>query len=189
MFNLSAVILAGGASKRMGQNKALLSFGNFDSLIEYQYNRLKPLFKSVYISTKDSSLFSFDAKFIIDIYDEYAPTIALLSIIRQLNEERFFVLSVDSPFVKEHEIRRLIEADSGDIVVARVEDKIHPMCGIYHKTIEFRLQKMVDNNNHKLKNLLRESDSTYVDFENETKFANLNTITDYKKALKQHESL
>ena len=51
-FEIPCVILSGGKSSRMGEDKSLLPFGSSNSLIEYQYKRLKPYFKNLYISSK-----------------------------------------------------------------------------------------------------------------------------------------
>jgi len=183
MFNISAVIFAGGASRRMGQNKALLPFAEYDTLAQYQYERLKPLFKKVYISTKNPELFRFTKNFIIDFSEQFAPTVALLSSIEQLGEERFFVLSVDSPFVGASEIKKLLERDIENATVARVGSSVHPLCGIYHASLKNELHKMINENRHKLQNLLRDKSATYVDFDDNLVFSNLNEPNEYKKAL------
>jgi len=183
MFNISAVIFAGGASRRMGQNKALLPFGEYETLAQYQYERLKPFFKKVYISTKNPEFFRFTKNFIIDSSEQFAPTVGLLSSIEQLGEERFFVLSVDSPFVGEAEIKQLLEKDSYNATVARVDFSIHPLCGIYHASLKNELHRMIDENSHKLQSMLRDKNATYVDFDDNFAFSNLNELDDYKKAL------
>jgi len=186
MFNISAVIFAGGASSRMGRNKALLPFGEYETLAQYQYERLKPLFKKVYISTKTPKQFLFTDNFIIDSHDVSAPTVGLISTIEQLAEERFFVLSVDTPFVRQKEIEKIFSEDSkepSDATVARVGSKIHPLCGIYHSSMKSELQKMIDEDSHKLQILLGEQNTIYVDFNDEHSFSNLNYLDEYKRAL------
>jgi len=183
MFNISAVIFAGGASKRMGQNKALLPFGEYETLAQYQYERLNPLFKKVYISTKNPQFFRFTKNFIVDSNEEFAPTVGLLSSIEQLNEERFFVISVDSPFIGETEIKKLLALDEGEVTVARVGSNVHPLCGIYHSSLKDELKRMIDEKRHKLQMLLRDKNAIYVDFDDEHIFSNLNNHYEYKKAL------
>jgi len=51
-FEIPCVILSGGKSSRMGEDKSLLPFSTSNTLIEYQYKRLKPYFKDIYISSK-----------------------------------------------------------------------------------------------------------------------------------------
>ena len=51
-FEITCVILSGGKSSRMGEDKSLLPFSSSQTLIQYQYDRLKPYFKNIYISSK-----------------------------------------------------------------------------------------------------------------------------------------
>ena len=49
----------------MGEDKALLKFNGFSSLSYYQYNRLKPYFKNIYLSSKVNK-FDFPCEIILD---------------------------------------------------------------------------------------------------------------------------
>ena len=81
MIEIPCVIFAGGKSSRMGRDKSLLPFGGFETLTQYQYERLKKIFANVYISCKNRSKFDFDANFIEDDADfnTYAPTSGFIS--------------------------------------------------------------------------------------------------------------
>jgi len=189
MFNITCVIFAGGKSSRMGTDKALLSFGNSDSLVHYQFDRLNKLFTSTYISVKTADKISFSAPIIEDAPDAdiFAPTAGFTAMFEQLDTERVFVLSVDTPFVDIDIIRRLLDADSNDLdaVIARTPTGPHPMCGIYHKRLFPKFQTMLKNGNHRLGMLLKKSRTHYVDFEDEDKFSNLNHPHEYEAALKK----
>lgn len=185
-FDITCVIFAGGKSSRMGQNKALLPFDSCDSLIEYQYNRLSKLFQNVYISAKASDTFSFDAKIIPDVVgtEVYAPTAGFVAAFTHLNDERLFILSVDAPFVDTEEIQSLLDADSPqlDAVVARTATGIHPMCGIYHRSLLPTFETMLTEGNHRLGQMLSQSEALYVPFDDETAFTNLNHPHEYEAA-------
>ena len=56
---LNAVILCGGKSSRMGRDKSLLQIRQ-KSLAQNAYEKLTPLFKRVYLSSKDEK-FDFKA--------------------------------------------------------------------------------------------------------------------------------
>ncbi|HJX16085.1 MAG TPA: molybdenum cofactor guanylyltransferase, partial [Candidatus Deferrimicrobiaceae bacterium] len=56
--NMSAAILAGGKSRRMGRNKALLSFRG-RPLIARVYETVQPLFEDIFLVTNDPGLFDF----------------------------------------------------------------------------------------------------------------------------------
>lgn len=187
MYNIPCVIFAGGKSSRMGEDKALLSFGDFDTLTQFQLSRLCKIFKTVYISCKDSHKFDFEASFIEDVKTDsiYAPTAGFIAIFKEIKDECFFALSVDSPFVSEKEIKQLILADTkeSDASIAKTKSGMQPMCGIYHRSLEPKFLEMLESNNHKLGYLLKSSNTTFVNFDDEKPFMNLNHPCEYKEAL------
>ena len=187
MFNIPCVIFAGGKSSRMGEDKALLPFGGFGTLSEFQISRLNKLFKKVYISCKSKEKFDFKANFIEDVLTDsiYAPTAGFVAICNKLKDERFFALSVDSPFINQKEISKLIESDSKnfDATIAKTKSGIQPMCGIYHRSLCKEFSKMLESENHKLVFLLKNSNTNYVNFVDEEPFLNLNHPHEYTKAL------
>ena len=187
MFDIPCVIFAGGKSSRMGEDKALLPFAGFETLTEYQYVRLSKIFSNVYISCKDKSLFSFEANFIEDDkeFGVFAPTLGFVTLFQTLHVKKLFALSVDTPFITQKEIQRIIFADNtyADAVIAKTEEGIQPLCGIYTKRLHKSFLKMLQNNNHKLGHLLKNTQTTYVYFPDTKPFLNMNYLKDYKKAL------
>ena len=184
-FNISCVIFAGGKSSRMGQDKSLLPFGDFESLTEYQYQRLTKLFENVYISAKENK-FDFDAEIIEDSPSDnlYAPTAGFEAMFKKLEDERIFVLSVDTPFISEEEIKILLKNDSEsiDAVIAETASGSHPICGIYHRSLLPAFETMLKEDNHRLGQLLKRSKTKFVKFENEEAFVNLNHLHEYEEA-------
>jgi len=188
MLSTPCILFAGGKSSRMGEDKALLPFGAFSTLTEYQYSRLSKIFLSVYISTKDPKKFHFPANFIVDspsLQESYAPTAGFISAFETLSSERLFVLSVDTPFIGEYEINKLMEQDTpnSDATVAKTQQGVEAMCGIYHRSLLDSFRSMQQNNRHKLVDLLQKSKTNYLLFENEKAFLNLNYPDEYKEAL------
>ncbi len=187
MIDIPCIIFAGGKSSRMGEDKALLPFGNYKTLTEYQFSRLSKIFSHVYISCNTKEKFSFTAPFIEDNNqtDISAPTFGFLSIFQKLQVEKFFVISVDSPFIDEASIKALVDKDSAkyDVTIAKTEFGFQPLCGIYHRTLEDAFMKMKDNNSHKLGYLLKKSKTQSIFFQDNTSFLNLNNPHEYKVAL------
>lgn len=181
MFETPCVILCGGKSSRMGENKMLLPFGGEKTLIEFQYKRLKKLFSDVYINAKEASLFEFEHQFIKDEKDEiFSPANALLSIAKELKTP-FFAISVDTPFVDEKIIKKIIDSSKNCTCVAKTS-KLHPLCALYQDEILPLLEKMIKDDIHKLRFLLDQIPHKIVHFEEEDKFFNINNKDDYKKA-------
>jgi molybdopterin-guanine dinucleotide biosynthesis protein A len=187
MFDIPCVIFAGGKSSRMGEDKSLLPFGGFNTLTEFQLSRLHKIFKNVYISCKEKSKFNFRADFIEDIKTSstYAPTAGFVAVFEYLTCDKFFVLSVDTPFVCKNEIEQLINADKSicDATIAKTASGMQPMCGIYNRSISEKFNQMFKEENHKLGYLLKNSKTVFVDFEDEKPFLNLNHPHEYQEAL------
>jgi len=187
MFDIPCVIFAGGKSSRMGEDKSLLPFAGFNTITEFQLQKLQKLFKNVYISCKDKDKFDFKASFIEDVKTDniYAPTAGFVSIFKTLHVESFFALSVDAPFVSEVEIAKIFKEDSlhVDATIAITEFGIQPMCGIYHRSLEDKFITMLNDDNHKLGYLLKNSTTLHVEFKDEKPFLNLNHPHEYKEAL------
>lgn len=182
-----AIIFAGGKSKRMGTDKSLLDFINSKSLAEYQYKKLQGIFQNVYISTKENK-FNFDAKLIFDRYTQSSPMVAIVSIFEHLNVDNIFILAVDTPCVDKDTIETILSyhfklsknlLKLPDILVAQSPSGIEPLCGIFSSNVYPIAKKLLKNNQHKLKILLNQCETKTIFFENEKKFLNLNTQSDY----------
>jgi len=190
LYTIPCVVFAGGKSSRMGKDKAFLAFAGYDSLIEYQVQRLQDIFVDVYISAKETNKFSgINATIIQDVlyHNISAPTTGLANVFEQLHtEEYFFILSVDTPFVNKKIISELIEASKSgnyEAVIVRTPLGIHPLCGIYSRALQASIKTMIDNSDHKLMKLLKNSNVHYIDVEDEVLLSNLNTPEQYEEAL------
>lgn len=187
MFDISCIIFAGGKSSRMGEDKALLPFANFDTLIEYQFSKLSKIFKNVYISAKSADKFpSHLQKYVLeDVESEiFAPTTGFLAIFNRLSDEKFFIISVDTPFVTQGEIEQIILAQNReyDVALAKTQSRTHYMCGIYSRSLLPSFEEMLQKKRHRLGKLVQNSKVKYLFFENEESFMNLNTPDEYEEA-------
>ncbi len=183
-LDIPCILFAGGKSSRMGEDKALLPFGGYTTLSEYQYRRLENLFCDVYISTKDPQKFPFQAKFICDTSDIYAPTSGFVSVYRTLRVERFFVLGVDMPFVDAAIFETLFRSDmqKRDATLPLSPNGIESLCGIYHRSLEPHFEQMLQNDDHRLRSLIERVDVGLVPFATKEAFFNLNRPHEYQKA-------
>lgn len=185
-MNLPLVIVAGGRSSRMGSDKALLPFGSFNTLTQFQLDKHKNNFDSLHVSCKTKEKFDFTANFIEDTteFDEYSPLIALYSILKEFDKP-VCILSVDTPFVTLEVYEKLFTCKGDfDVVIARSPYGSHQLCAIYSPSILPILKKQIEDDNHKIKNMLKLVKTTYVDFEDDEIFTNLNRPEDYEKANK-----
>ena len=187
--SINAVIFAGGKSSRMGEDKALLPFGEYLSLAEFQYAKLSRLFNKVYISAKEHK-FDFECMVIKDTRKETSPLIGLISIFETLEIDEVFILSVDAPFVDEEIIKHLLEHDESmlDIIVAQSPSGVQPLCGVYKRSILPLAYDQLEKGNHRLGDLLLLARTRFVPFEEDRPFTNLNHPEEYQEAIKYFEN-
>jgi len=184
-----AVIFAGGKSSRMGEDKALLPFGDYPTLTEFQQAKLSTFFDKVYISAKENK-FDFDCMVIEDNYTENSPLVGLISIFETLKAEEVFILSVDAPFVNKETIEKLLEHKEStlDVIVAQSPSGVQPLCGLYRKSILPLAYVQLQKDNHRLGDLLRLANTLLVQFNEDGPFTNLNHPGEYQQALKTFEN-
>jgi len=186
LLKIPCVILSGGKSSRMKEDKSLLKFSSSNSLIEYQYKRLKPYFKNLYISSKTNKFdfLSFDELILDKNQEIYSPILALETILEQLEDEKIFIITVDTPFIKIQTIKKLINSNKNfDITIAQTS-KVHNLCGVFSKNILNSIKHMIKNDIHKINYLIKSTNYNIAEFKNEDEFLNLNYKEDYIKALK-----
>jgi len=175
------VILAGGKSSRMKQDKALLPFGGYNSLSEYQYKKFASSFSSLYISSKENK-FDFDVNLIFDKYEESSPLVSIVSIFETVrNLEEVFILSVDAPFITQEIVNNLYHAvdEKYDVIVAKSINGLEPLCAIYKRTVLEEAKKMLSSNQHRLQTLLASLSIKEVFFNEEKAFLNMNYPQEY----------
>ena len=177
----NAVILAGGKSSRMGEDKALLPFGAYSTMAEFQYNKLQKIFPNVYISAKENK-FDFDAKVILDRYKESSPMVAIASILEELQED-FFLLSVDMPLLSIEAIEKLVEAYNREnfyeVYLLKSPNGLEPTAAIYTTKIAATIEEFLKRESYKLMNFLNTSKIKIVEWESEKDFVNLNYKEEY----------
>jgi len=180
-----AVIIAGGKSSRMGKDKALLPFAGYNSLAEYQYQKLQNLFQHVALSAKTDK-FDFKCKVITDKYKASSPLVGILSMFESLPKvDSVFFLSVDAPFVDDVIIEKMmVQIDNtSDVIVAQSPSGVQPLCALYKRSILPLVEAQYKEGNHKLQTLLAKANTEYVLFKDDTPFTNLNHPKEYEKAL------
>jgi molybdopterin-guanine dinucleotide biosynthesis protein A len=187
-FTFPCVILSGGKSSRMGKDKSLLPFGNYPSMIEYQYERLKPFFKTTYISSKTDK-FDFNAEIIYDNNDVHSPMVALKSILEYLkDEQKIFIITVDTPMVSIETIDNIIhDSKNYDATIAQSPTKTHNLCGVFTHKLLKQIILMLENDNHKINYLLKKSNVNYVIFPQDDEFININEPYEYEKLLSTYK--
>lgn len=182
--NIPCVILSGGKSSRMGNDKSLLPFGAENSLAKYQHDKFSKIFQNVYISSKKNK-FDFSCEVIYDESEIFSPMVALQSILKRFNNQKVFIVCVDTPLIELSSIMKIVEnKDKAEVIICADNLKTHNLCGIFSSDILPKIDEMLENENHKINYLLTKLvDLKIIHFENSHQFSNINTQDDYDKLI------
>ncbi|MDD2273086.1 MAG: molybdenum cofactor guanylyltransferase [Desulfuromonadaceae bacterium] len=185
---VTGVILAGGASSRMGKNKALLKVGE-QFLIERVYTSIAALFHDVILVTNTADIYSFiPCPKVPDVYPGAGSIAGLHAGLHASGTERIFAVACDMPFLNAELIRFLCkDAEAYDAVVPLDRSgRLEPLHALYAKSALIPMQESIERGDKSIINLLDRVTTRMVPsdlFKNisgaEESFRNLNTPEEY----------
>ena len=131
------VILAGGASRRMGTCKALLKI-NGETMLSRILRQLSE-FDRVLLSTGDPTLGEgLSVECTADLYPGMGPLAGQHAAFCAVDSEALLVLPCDLPFFTKQAAEYLLDhmpEDADALVCMDSTGRIHPLCGIYRRTV------------------------------------------------------
>jgi len=127
-------ILAGGASARMGRNKALMEFRG-KPLLQHQIELLSPLFEEIIIGANDAAPYAaFGLRVVPDLLPERCALTGIHALLKAARREQVFVVACDMPFLNLDLIRILLaESGNWDAVIAETERGPEFLHSLYSK--------------------------------------------------------
>ena len=126
-------ILAGGASSRMGSNKALLEFRG-KPLLQRQIEILSPLFDEVIVGANDPAPYApFGLRVVPDLLSERCALTGIHALLKGAHHDRVFVVACDMPFLNAALVDRLLATRDVDVAVPESERGPEPLHAVYGK--------------------------------------------------------
>lgn len=186
------VLLAGGKSRRMGEDKRYLVVGG-ETLLERGLRVLRSVFREVLIViAQDSTPLSVDVKVVRDLVPECGSLGGLYTGLMQATTPWIFVVACDMPFLDQAVIARFTSRRAtADIVMAKLAAQLHPMHALYGKRCLPVLEQMIQARQLKIQELVSHA-SLRVQYVTEVdllaidptgrSFQNVNTLTDLEAA-------
>jgi molybdopterin-guanine dinucleotide biosynthesis protein A len=179
---VSALILAGGYSTRMGVDKGLMEFKG-KPMIQHSITVLKPIANEIILSSNNVEYKQFGFDVVSDNKVGQGPLAGLIASLEHSKSESNIVLSCDVPLITTSIIEKLLSnSKEFDVTVANSENQIHPLIGVYKKSCLGSLKKQFDNGERSVQNAIKTLNLSIVNFTtNLDQFANFNSNKDLLK--------
>ncbi|WP_353363674.1 molybdenum cofactor guanylyltransferase [Mycobacterium sp.] len=185
---LAAVILAGGASRRMGRDKAAVPYEG-TTLVERIVSIVRPRCAPVFvIAAPGQPLPTLDAEVLRDEVRGVGPLVATGRGLRAAADaglELAFVCAVDMPLLDADLIDELAgpAVRLGADVVLPWDGRDHYLAGIYRTSLAGRVGELVAAGERSMRALVNTVDTQRIVMDEQRSLTNVNTATDLSTAL------
>ena len=186
---VSAVILAGGLSSRMGRSKAELEWDGV-TLLEHQVKKLQMLgisdvLVSGYPKPPDGT------GSVADRYPKKGPLSGIHAGLSAAVNEHCLIVSVDTPLMPVNVLEELVTthlAGASGITILSHEDKLEPLMGVYDKKLAGMAEEILGTDNTSVRVLLRRAGySEYAYTGDALLLCDCNTPEEYASAKRINE--
>ena len=157
-MTFSAVLLAGGESRRMGTDKATLLFRG-KPLWQVQLETLRRLRPAeIFLSARTDPLWRpNDVQFIADIPPSCGPLSGLIASLAKIHTAHLLALAIDMPFMIENYLRPMCDAiEPGRGVVAKIDNRVEPLAAVYPREAEIDFRTALAGTDLSMQNVVRQ---------------------------------
>ena len=190
MSKVTGVILAGGKSRRMGTDKALLSVGR-DAMIERAVAELSKVCAGVLISgCGEETGRRLGLKVVPDLIEGMGPLSGIHAALLAAQSDKCLVVPCDMPFLSAELAEVMIRQSEGyDVAVPQHGDYLQPLFAVYDHSCIQAIEEALRNNRHKVVDFYPRMRVNYVSetilqaaADIDTVFFNVNTPLELEKA-------
>ena len=188
MEEATAIIMAGGESRRMGVDKSMLPIKGF-ALIETIAEQLRGSFSQILISANEVEKLAFlDLPIIRDRVLGQGPLMGIASALEASDNELNFVVACDIPYIDLCYIRRMLtEADGVDAVIPTTGDeKYEPLFAVYRKSALGAINGVLSSGGRKISDIFGRCSVKFIKLE-ARRFTNLNTMADFEEFQEKYD--
>jgi molybdopterin-guanine dinucleotide biosynthesis protein A len=187
----SGVVLAGGKSSRLGEDKALLELGG-DTLLARAVHALRPLTDDILIVANDPSKYEplgLPARLVSDDFPGRGSLVGIYSGLRQTVHPCALVVACDMPFLNIALLRYMLGLVEGyDVVIPQLDGFLEPLHAVYRRSCLPAMHSLLDRGRRQIIGFFPEVRVRYVE-EHEIdrfdprhlSFVNINTAEDWAR--------
>jgi molybdopterin-guanine dinucleotide biosynthesis protein A len=177
---ISAAVLAGGRSSRLGRNKALLPLQG-TTCIEKVICEVRSCVKDVTIITNSPDEYvhlGYPCR--VDVLPGGGPLSGIHAALSHCETEYVLVVSCDIPLVKRELFEKLITALPGNDIVIFKHKHFEPLCALYRRTCLPALEDLIAHGEYRIIDLFPTLRVKVLRIGSADVFKNINTDADYE---------
>ena len=168
MTSVTAIVLVGGRSTRLGRSKAREMIDG-RSIIQRVLDATQPLADEVLLVAargQDTSWLPRGGRIrhIVDAYADSGPLVGIYSGLAAAHSDRCVAVACDMPLLKTELLQSLVELLSGcDAVVPRLEGRAQPLHAVYARSCAGVMHKALEQGSRSLHDVLRDLNVRWVE--------------------------
>lgn len=188
---ISAVILAGGKSTRMGRDKASLPWGKQD-ILHHIIDCLQKVSQDILVISNQPRFLPTPIRVISDIIPHCGPLSGIHTGLSRAKHSTALVIGCDMPFITPEAVQAIMKHANStqyDAIIPLYHGKCQPLFACYQKRSLPVIEKALYTGNYKMSSLCNLLHSFYIpedmwppDFNLEVLFKNLNYNEEYQQA-------
>ncbi len=182
------LVLAGGKSRRMGHDKALLDHDG-QLQLDFVVGLLGASVDRVFVSTRaDQSDDEARQRYekIVDRYDDLGPVAGILSALDEHPAVDWLVVACDLPNVDKQTLETLLQQRGGEQPFTAYKSSYdglpEPLCAIYHRGCGAIVRQFVDDGINCPRKILIRSETRLLEQHDGTSLDNVNTPDDLQNS-------
>ncbi len=190
---MNTIILAGGKSSRMGQNKALMKVGGI-RVIDRIVAEFGPDSDQMIVVANDPAVYEhMDAVILEDepAFKGQGPLAGIYTGLKKVEEGPCLMIACDMPFVSARlglELVSILKRSDRDAVVPVHEGRMHPLLAAYDARVSDIVKETLEDGKRSVRALLDRMDVEYFTIKEEiVDVWNMNTMEEYMHAAKLAE--
>ncbi|MBP6909781.1 MAG: molybdenum cofactor guanylyltransferase [Candidatus Saccharicenans sp.] len=184
---ITAIILAGGQSRRMSRDKASLPV-NGQTLLEQLIGQLTGYFREIIIAVSKGQPYELkNVRQVEDRYENAGPLAGLLAGLQASSSDISLVVPCDQPEIDLGIVRDMLQVlGQHDLVYLRLDSQIpHPLFALYRRSLLPVIERLIKERKLSVLHLLAKVNSLALDIPADRIPWHLNNFEDYQNYL-QH---
>lgn len=163
LIPVTAIILCGGRSKRMGEDKGSLPFGN-ETMLERVVRIVRTTADDVIVVARREQQVPAGVTVVNDPVEDLGPLAGIAAGLAASKSELNLVVACDMPLIKPEVLQRLLSmVGDHDACVAVADEHASALCGIYRSRIAKDAQELLDSGERRVTRLLDRVQTRQVD--------------------------